>query len=415
MFEKTKTYCFGRYVVDVPVEAELYSTWHSYSVGEINPGFGVPKYREMIDATLKKLKNKEDRYEYVRSEYPEGGDKQIIISRVDLFGKMSYRIDAFTLNQRGIPGAGYFFYYSGTGYDENRLDEIITEYRNILNNIRHREISEIPTEPGFCFGGTFVANDGKVSQLEISEMTFHMKDNPDIVIKIASETLHAPFKRLLERDKAALDKLSPLARLKLNVIKEGKREINDIPGEESLSSFPSDDQTGTVHDFTWESYAELDENFKPLLQLSIVSGYDAHGRRGATASSLGTKQIQRLYESIVKTIRLRPVTENPSEGKAKPESSPPAPSQPGAQAPEASPQRVSTGQPCPKTGLWRCVEDGGVLTYHEGRPMPTAALYKPATGLLNRIKGVKSVFSHMGSGHWEWVGEDKPGAGGRKG
>jgi len=60
------------------------------------------------------------------------------------------------------------------------------------------------------------------------------------------------------------------------------------------------------------------------------------------------------------------------------------------------------------------VEDGGELTLIEGQSMPNARFYKPATGWLNRIKGIKQVFSHQGPGHWEWVG-DVPGTDGKKG
>ncbi|MCL2591690.1 MAG: T6SS immunity protein Tli4 family protein, partial [Betaproteobacteria bacterium] len=339
----------------MPVEVEAIGWDNSYNLGTIEVGFGVPKYREMLDATLKKLKNKEDRYEYVKSEYPEGGDKQIIISRVDLFGDMSYAVDAFTLNPKYIPGAGYFFYLSGKSYDENRMDEIISRYKAVLSNIRYRPDSEIPTEPGFCFKDGFIANDGKVSQGEMVEVRFKLKSNPDVVIEISSDVSHVVFPPLLERLNAGEQKLPLISRMKISKIRQGKREINGMPGEESVVTFPAEDKTGTVHDFSWETMGEMDNPLKPNIQIDVESGYDETGMGGATASSLDTKQMLQLFEAIVKTIRFRPVTENPSDGKAKPESSPPAPSQPGAQAPEASPQRVSTGQPCPKTGLWRCV------------------------------------------------------------
>jgi len=398
MFEPMKTYCFGRYQVDIPAKAVLEANGNSFLLGKINTGFGVPTYRELLKETLEKLKNKEDRYEYVKSEYPEDSYKQIIIRRVDLFGEMSYGVDAFTLNPRGIPGGGYFFYLSEGSYDENRMDEIVSDYRKILNSVRYRPDSEIPKEPGFCFVDGFVADDGKTSQNEESNLAFKLKDYPDVWVRIESVTYHVKEKSLLERaSPGALDSLLPGK--KVTVISRKKREINGIDGEELLVSAPSRDGTGIDYVFTWETLGELSDPLKPCVQLEITTG-----EQHAGGSSLTTSQIRALYEAIVKTIRIRPVTENPSDGKAKPESSPPAP-KPEAQAPQASPLRLATGEPCTRTGMWRCVEDGKVVTYHEGRFMPTAYFFKPATGWLNRLKGVKSVFSHQGPGHWEWVGE----------
>jgi catechol-2,3-dioxygenase len=44
MFEKTKTYCFGRYLVDVPNEAELASEGNSYKELKIHSKKRVVKF-----------------------------------------------------------------------------------------------------------------------------------------------------------------------------------------------------------------------------------------------------------------------------------------------------------------------------------------------------------------------------------
>ncbi|MCL1860397.1 MAG: T6SS immunity protein Tli4 family protein [Proteobacteria bacterium] len=407
MFEKMKTYCIGRYLVDVPVEAEMLGWRNSYALGAIGVGFGVPKFRELVKETLEKRKNQQGKrsFKFVRTEYPEEGDRQdrqIIISQADLYGSKPYEIDAFTLNPRGIPGGGYFFYLFSKVINEKNLDEMIERYKTVLSNVRYRPDSEIPKEPGFCFKDGFVANDGKNSQTEENRVRFRLKNNPDVIFLIYIDVPFVESPSILERKKEA--KLEERFPGKIKTILSGKREINGMPGEEVAATFPAEDKTGSVHDFVWETLGELDNPLKPYIRIDIESGYDATGMGGATASSLEAKDMLKLYESIVKTIRIRPVTENPSDGKTQPQSSPPAP-KPEAQAPQASPLRLATGEPCTRTGMWRCVEDGKVVTYHEGRFMPTAYFFKPATGWLNRLKGVKSVFSHQGPGHWEWVGE----------
>jgi hypothetical protein len=92
-----------------------------------------------------------------------------------------------------------------------------------------------------------------------------------------------------------------------------------MPGEEWLVRYPSDDKTGESHGFVWETLGELNNPLKPATQLEIGSGGDDPNVSGV--SSLDTGQMLQLYESIVKTIRLRPVEEKPE---ANPEQKPKA-------------------------------------------------------------------------------------------
>jgi hypothetical protein len=176
---------------------------NSYALGTINVGFDARKYRELLKVALEKRKKAEDIYEYVRSEYPEEGNRQIIISKADLFGQNSYAVDALTLNSRGIPGAGYFFYMSNSANSEKNLDSILNKYRNFLDNVRYRHESEIPKEPGFCFKDGFVANDEKESKGEDITVRFKLENNPDVIIKITSYVTFVAFPSLLERKKEA--------------------------------------------------------------------------------------------------------------------------------------------------------------------------------------------------------------------
>jgi len=316
MFDKMKTYCFGRYLVDVPLEAEMLEQRNSYVFGTINVGFGVPEYRDLLKKTLEKRKNEQGKrsFKFVRTEYPEEGDRQdrqIIVSMADLYGRNSYGVDAFTLNPKDKPGGGYFFYLLEQSYNEKKIEGIVLDFHNILNNVRYRHESEIPTEPGFCFRDGFVANDGKEPQWEEAVIRFRLKNNPDVIFKIRSDVPFKTFPSVLERMKSS----NIFARFpgRIKTLLSGKRQINGMPGEELAASFPAEDKTGPVHDITWETLGELRNPLKPNIQLEIESGYDASGMGGATASSLDTKQMLQLYEAIVTTIRFRPVTEAPAQ------------------------------------------------------------------------------------------------------
>jgi len=205
-----------------------------------------------------------------------------------------------------MPGNGYFFYMSSDAHSENNLDNILNKYRAFISNVRYRHDSEIPTEPGFCFQNGFVADDGKTSQSEIAQLKFRLKDNPDVVISIDSivSFVEDDEGSLLERMKKVR---SDLVKNKAKILSEKSRKINEIKGEEFLMYLKLDGDIFLGHKFIWESQEELNNPLKPGLHLEITTATE----RREGGSSLTTEQVQALYETIVRSIRIRPVTESP--------------------------------------------------------------------------------------------------------
>jgi hypothetical protein len=304
MLDKTQTYCFGRYLVDIPLAAELKGQGNTYYAATINSGRGGSDFTAKVNAALAQRKNESGKhgFKYVKSEFPEGRDRQIIVAKADLWGDSAYSIDAFVRMPSQKKGAGQFFYLSEEGFAGKDIDAIVANYRNILASIRYRSPSEIPTEPGFCIENGFIANDGKTAQVEDASLAFQLKNNPDVWITVSSDVYFKQEKPLLQRIKeSGVDKKFPG---KGHVVSAQDRVINGMHGQESLDDFPSDDETGVAQSFVWETLGEVATPLKPSIQLNISSG---NGIAGQTSpSSLSTKQIQALYESIVKTIRIRP-------------------------------------------------------------------------------------------------------------
>jgi hypothetical protein len=307
MFDKTRTWCFGRYLVDIPVQTTLESNGNEYYASEINYGEGFPAFRDMVNATLEKLKSDKDTYKYEKILYPESADRQIIIGKADLYGDIAYSVNAFTMSPRGRPGSGYFFYLSGSAYDEKKLDMVISKYRTILESVRYRHEGEIPVEPGFCFDHGFVATDGKTPVGEDANLAFTLKDYPDVWIRVTSHLIWRPERSLLERVKPGIfEAILPGA---VRFIRRGKREINGMKGEEVLVFHPSEDETGTKHTYVWETLGEFGNPLKPAVQLEITAGEETD-----TGSSLSASQVLALYETVLKTIRIRPTEAQPASG-----------------------------------------------------------------------------------------------------
>jgi hypothetical protein len=303
MFDKTRTWCFGRYLVDIPIHTTLQSNGNKYFGSKINYGEGFPAFRSMVNAAMNE---REDgtwrrRYAYMRSEYPEGADKQIIVGTNDLYGEIVYSIEAFAMSPKHKVGSGYFFYLSGHPYDAEDLDSVLSTYRTILESVRYRHEGEIPAEPGFCFENGFLASDGKTPLPEDANLVFTLKDYPDVWIRITSYLIWNPERSLLERVKPEIfEAILPGA---VRFIRRGKRDINGMNGEEVLLHVPSEDETGTNYTYTWETMGGLDDPLKPTIQLKITAGENTD-----SGSSLPAPQVRALYEAIIKTIRIRPTT-----------------------------------------------------------------------------------------------------------
>jgi hypothetical protein len=302
MFDKMKTYCFGRYLVDVPYEAELKGQGNTYLSTTIKTERGGETLlRQKIEKRLNELKEGKaasERFQFNREIAPSK-KSHLLLGYKEAFGSPMYSIDSFKWDR------GWIFTTSKGPYDDKRIESIIARFNDYLKNVRYRSDRETPNEPGFCIENGFIANDGKTSQFERASITFSLKKNPDVWFSVESFVLSKSQPSLLTRIKES--KVDSRFPGKIKRVREGLLTINGMAGEESLVHFPSDDGTGEAQSFTWETQGEIGSPLKPSIELAITSG---EGVAGVTAaSSMSTKQIQALYEAIVKTIRLRPTTE----------------------------------------------------------------------------------------------------------
>ncbi|AZN37452.1 T6SS immunity protein Tli4 family protein [Iodobacter ciconiae] len=300
MFERTKTYCFGRYLVDMPNEAELAGEGNSYKELQIK---SKKMSSELFEKTIKEqegiLKNEKNTrsYKYVETRFAGNKNQRMIVSSRFAFNDKAFGIDTYKRTTNG-----YSFITSDRSFDDVRINDILNGYEQYLNQVRYRPQNEIPKEPGFCFENGFVANDGKTQQVEAASLYFVLKNHPYVKIRIESNVYFKQEQSLLERIHASgiIKKIGQ----KLKYNKEGKRNINGLNGEEALTALPSDDETGIAHIFTWETLGEIGNPLLPSINLEIKTGESGGGQ--TLPSTLSNQEAMALYEAIVKTIRIRP-------------------------------------------------------------------------------------------------------------
>ena len=302
MMASTRTYCFGRYLIDIPVDAPVVASGNEYISTQIKfEKLDASGFDKQVQAKENKYKNnaEEGGQKYVKTIFSDSKNKRLIVSLADTLGYKIYGIDTYK-----IARPGSIFRTSDNNNSQKYLDNTIKAYETYLNTVRYRPTSNIPSEPGFCFENGFIPSEGKAPEDEQANLVFQFKNNPDVVIRVESVVYFGSQPSLLER----LGQSNILLRILSSVktINKGAREMNGMHGEEYLTKYPSDDKTGTASRMVWETMGRIADPLKPSIHLEVSTGEGSGG--GVTVpSSLTDKQTMALYEQVLNSIRIRPI------------------------------------------------------------------------------------------------------------
>ena len=372
MYDKMKTYCFGRYLVDIPANAEVTAAGTKYLGKDVlAEKMTREEFKQRVADRIEKLKK--DAFAKVQfgefeREIPVDDVGTIVVGKYGNTPKeLSYGLHAFKFDR------GWAFSLMRNSNTPEILDKYIERLTTFIRTVRYRsDFEKPPLEPGVCLPHGFIANGENTHVLEEAFLSFKLKENPDVVIRVNSMLYFREFPSLLEREKEG-----GIARLlsKIKRLRGNKREINGMPGEESLLELPSDDKTGICHTFMWETRGELDNPDKPTLQLQMKSGEGVFGVAGV--SSMETKELVSLFDAIVKTIRLRPTEAKPADA-------------PGPQSKLPLGTKLASYHPCPQAGVWECeaqpVDGTRRQTFQTGQNLPPV-MVPVARSLWQRLSG----------------------------
>lgn len=304
MPDETQTWCFGRHLVDVPASAQLWGFGNEYQGVFIRSGGEDKDLIATMDGVIEEQKSGYKRID-------EG------------------RIDAFTWLPKPGSDDRVYYYLSGHGDEKTVLDGI----RAILPLLKYRDNHEIPDEPGVCLQNGFIPGKGEPSAGEQARIGFKFLEHPHVQILVKSHVPSLSGSGLLEEQSEArvVDHFPERKDLPGKVsgrirphpwiiqrVRGGPLTVNGMPGEESLTYFPADDMPGIAHGFSWETPGEVGNPLKPSIRLDMTTGEDQYTLRqrdgeilvqGALgASSLDTENVLKLYETVLKTIRVRPTS-----------------------------------------------------------------------------------------------------------
>lgn len=393
MFEKTKTVCFGRFMVEVPA-----STTVVWGGADIPLGVNIyPKGVEEVKALAQKFINelKSEKAIYLN-------DIPLLIS-VEEFKKPEGQIvtgyDGFeAMGELKING---YFKLNNDGFvvDSRPLKEdgesTTALIKSIAHRLRLRAENEIPTEPGNCIEYAFLPDEPgppKEPPAELISIGFRLKEFSDVHLSIQirpsnphyseSDSLEWQLERL-EKNLKAEDPNHPM--LKTVYFRRGSRQIHDwVNGFEGLSRSPEQPEVHSVHDFAIAFRGVAGDYLKPFADIRMQTGVSDNAI-GAVKASLTDEEAIAVWDKITSTIRVRPTSAMP----VKTAGADPRPDIPLGEL-------AATGRTCPQTGWWapgepENIEGGQRRHIRAGERMPHAlALGEPS--LWEKIKGERPSY-----------------------
>lgn len=309
LFAKTKPVCFGRFVIDVPEEAQV--IWGRAAFA------GNFKVLEGGAQTVLELANKK-RLELQAIKHDESPGTLLVNEVVEpnhritlFFREGPFDIDGYNAwTYLKVEPHGFISTHGASLLEAdgpNFTPEAVKQKTDYVSkNIRARAPDEIPAEPGVCLDHGFIA-DASGKYQEIFQIGFRFPSLPGVSFSVSSN-------KDAQRDPPLTERAKNLSKIvkgteyeagleQLKVLREGKRQVGPWQAEELLHAF-DDKVEGRHQEFMIESQGvQYDEN-QPLWTAQLQTGVVGN-RAGGQASELSDKEAMALWNTLLNSLRLR--------------------------------------------------------------------------------------------------------------
>ncbi|CAJ0789404.1 hypothetical protein LMG7141_02222 [Ralstonia condita] len=360
LFAKTKQVCFGRYVIEVPTEAEFLWGFQEFP-GKIVTHVGAAKQLRTMAEAFRSAQLARDKTAEITFFGQGVGDRSVQICwyQSDIAKQLgAERVYTF------ITAGPHLYEWSGG-----------RKNAALIRALRARDNTEIPTAPGVCIDHGFVADSSGEFQ-EIFGAGIHLPSLPDVSFSVDSNKQATGAGDGLLASIAEQKKDLGSHYPKLTTLREGKRTVGVWEGEESLVR-----RADGTHDFEWEAVSKERSTLHPAqISAKMYSKVEANRIGAADQASLSDDEAIALWNRLLDSVRFRVNA---------------PPTQTGA------PVTVRSGEPTPLTGLWRAslppdhpkaawVANGNRIFRQRGEPMVRFGLGLPQDEALVV---------------WTWMGE----------
>lgn len=315
---KLKTVCVGRYLIDVPEQAQISTS------NERIDGFAIETIKESEAQFRSRLLAREAEINAVAAEAGLNGPSGIVESRdvfnygmagrTFIFGRrhthgfeQGRRIDLAWESVEGHAHTNGLSVSLSADYVEKN-DAVAAEA--LLGRVRLHAQDEVPAEPGFCVSNAVYLDRLPLYKTEHIAMHLELPGRPDLAMTLFSMPGGGSDRSLVERATKTDAVMKADAMLRVSKIRESQRNINNMIGEEVLIRAREFNGT-TSYGFSWETAGIDDDPLHPYLSLELQAGMSARGNGRPSDSRLDEDALLNLWDSIASSIRPRQGTAIP--------------------------------------------------------------------------------------------------------
>lgn len=296
---ETKTYCVGRFLVDVPADAQVYAQTGEYMYGLVKTATAdkdISSFGRRIKQRENTLRTPKSEGDAVLDRTFNVSDNGVIFALAgNAFGHKLLGVEAY----KWIDGRTY--YIKENAFYPDKFKAVLDDLqRRFIPSLRSRSPNEMPSQPGFCLRDGFFTDDGQTPQTEIASITFKLPKSPGLLVHFTTMTAKPDEKSLLQRvDGGSVPGAMQSLVSGIHTLRRGEHDVNGRKGEEGLWSLPTDAGFRT-YQFHWEAQGEHLQPLKPTLSVELTTRDDQR-------PNLTDEQATRIFEAIVNSVRLRPV------------------------------------------------------------------------------------------------------------
>ena len=404
MTQKMKTACVGRFLIDLPQDAqielarpridgfEIAATEESY----INFHDRMAEREAQIRATPDRHGG-DGNLESVKEVKTANGLTGMIFvhGRTVSEGTQAnglelehYRYEGVTV-EASVHGKGISIDLTAENYDPEHIENL----PRLVAQLETNPDNQTPAEPAFCIGRAYFRDPLVAEQNESIMMVARLPTYPDIEFTLMLAAGTTPdTKGLLERTAESYERLSAGDKLRVSTLRSNQRTIGTLAGDE-VAERVIEENHAIVYSFWWEVIGTADDVMVPHLSFTMDTGKGDHG---PVPSSLSEGAAIELWDKISSSIRTRP-TEVLREQTAQTAATP-----------------IGTyawaGERCPQSGWWECRDGGNGVSVlggerqhiRQGERMPQALLL-PTQALWQKLRGLQPSFESKSRTAWKLV------------
>jgi hypothetical protein len=320
MTKEMKTVCVGRYLVDVPTQADV-----SLS-GVMLGGFEVDTREESEAEFQKRIAARVSQLSAGSGKAGPNSPGGVIQTRVLRIPNMTGRTFVFgrTRSHRFEGGRDLTSEYVSveTHAHVGGLSVLLSmQYADeadvrsseaLLSRLQIMGKGEIPLAPGFCVGRADFTEPLSIRGNEQLVLHLGLRGHPDVAMALFSIADAKPGPGILARTTGVDSEARADELLRVTKLRTGKRSINGIDGEEVLERVREFNFTST-YGFNWETRGIEKNPLRPYLSFELQTGISERPGGKPVDSSLHEDALLVLWDSIASSIRLhKPVTNPPS-------------------------------------------------------------------------------------------------------